>query len=202
MHGGAARGRARARGPRLEVRLLERVGGRGLVEHPHHQAAREIEPHIAQVLVHRTAACYERVLTAPDGSMRWIEVHLLPHIADDAGGAAQADLLGAFVLISDITRHRLAERAVRDSEERLGKFMQASAEGIVFHQDGFITDANPPVCALTGYALAELMGRKTLEFIALDHVAQAAAVMASGQETAFRSSSSFARCCATAYRCA
>ena len=151
------------------------------------EAACEIQPHIAQVLAHRTAAFYERVLTAPDGSMRWIEVHLLPHIADDAGGAAQADLLGAFVLISDITRQRLAERAVRDSEERLGKFMQASAEGIVFHQDGFITDANPPVCALTGYALAELMGRKTLEFIAPDHVAQAAAVMASGQETAYES---------------
>ena len=49
------------------------------------------------------------------------------------------------MLISDITQHRLAEAAVRESEERLSKFMQASVEGIVFHKDGFITDVNPPV---------------------------------------------------------
>ena len=151
------------------------------------EAACEIQPHIAQVQTHRTAAFYERVLTAPDGSVRWVEVHLLPHLAEESDSDVSAELLGVFVLISDITRHRLAERAVRESEERLGKFMQASAEGIVFHQDGFITDANPPVCELTGYALAELLGRKTLEFIAPDHVAQAAAVMASGQETAYES---------------
>ena len=151
------------------------------------EAAREIQPHIAQVLAHHAAVLYERVLTAPDGSVRWIEVHLLPHLADEADSSAPAELVGAFVLISDITRHRLAERAVRESEERLGKFMQASAEGIVFHQDGFITDANPSVCELTGYALAELLGRKTLDFIAPDHLAQAAAVMASGRETAYES---------------
>ena len=55
--------------------------------------------------------------------------------------------------------------------------MQASAEGIVFHKDGFITDANPPLCALIGYTLEELLGHRTLEFIAPDHVAKVAAVM-------------------------
>ena len=125
------------------------------------EVAGATQAHLAQVLAHRTLAFCERVLTAPHGSMRGIEVRLRPHIADVAGGAAPADLSGAFVLFSDITRHRRAGRAVRDAVERLGRFMQASAEGIVFHPDGFITDANPPDCALTGGAQAERVGRKT-----------------------------------------
>ena len=145
------------------------------------EAAGQIQPRVEQVLLRQQAVAYERQLANPDGSPRWIEVNLLPHLGE--AGAT----VGAFVLISDITKHRLAERAVRESEERLAKFMQASAEGIVFHKDGFITDANPPVCELIGYPLADLLGRKTLEFIAPDHVARVAAVIASGQETAYES---------------
>ena len=144
-------------------------------------AADQIQPRVEQVLRHQQAASYERQLPLPDGSSRYIEVNLLPHVGE------QGDTVGAFVLISDITKHRLAERAVRESEERLAKFMQASAEGIVFHKDGFITDANPPLCALIGYALEELKGRPVLEFIAPDHVSRVAAVMRAGQETAYES---------------
>ena len=145
-------------------------------------ATTAIQPQIDRVLALRREVVYERTLAAPDGSTRWIEVHLLPHLDDPAGEA-----VGAFVLINDITRHRLAEQVAHESEERLAKFMQASAEGIVFHRDGFITDVNPPACALIGYTHAEMLGRKTLEFIAPDHVAQVAAVIASGQETAYES---------------
>ena len=149
-------------------------------------AAREIQPHIERVLAQHVAVVYERTLHDRTGGIRWIEVHLLPHM-DDEHGAAPAAIVGAFVLISDITKHRLAERAARESEERLAKFMQASAEGIVFHRDGVITDANPPACALIGYSLEEMRGRGPLDFIAPDHVARVAAVMASGQETGYES---------------
>ncbi len=144
-------------------------------------AADQIQPMVEKMILHQQAASYERQLPQPDGSSRYIEVHLLPHVGE------QGQTIGAFVLISDITKHRLAERAVRESEERLAKFMQASAEGIVFHKDGFITDANPPLCALIGYSLDELLGRPTLDFVAPEHVARVAAVMAAGQETAYES---------------
>ena len=144
-------------------------------------AARQIQPQVDTVLQQRRAAVYERQLPLADGSVRWIDVNLLPHL-DERG-----EPVGCFVLISDITRHRLAEQAARDSEERLAKFMQASSEGIVFHQDGIITDANPPLCELTGFALEEILGRRTLDFIAPDHVARAAAVTAAAQETAYES---------------
>ncbi len=144
-------------------------------------AWQQVQPKFDVVLRERRSVAYERQLTRPDGQPQWIEVHLLPHL--DADGAA----IACFVLISDITKHRLAEQAVRESEERLGKFMQASCEGIVFHKDGFITDANAPACALLGYALDELLGRRTLEFVAPERVAQVSAVITARLETAYES---------------
>jgi diguanylate cyclase (GGDEF)-like protein/PAS domain S-box-containing protein len=149
-------------------------------------AAREIQPHIERMQAQRVAVVYERTLGGEGGDKRWIEVHLLPHLEGE-GPAPSGAAVGAFVLISDITKHRLAEQAARESEERLAKFMQASAEGIVFHRDGIITDANPPVCELLDYTLEDILGRTTLEFIAPDCVAKALAVMTSGQETTYES---------------
>ncbi len=144
-------------------------------------AARAIQPQVDMVLRELKGIHYERQLVAPDGCQRFIEVHLLPH-ADETGAA-----IGAFVLISDITRHREGEAALRESEERLSKFMLASAEGIVFHKGGFITDINPPVMALMGYTAEQMMGRSTLDFIAPDERAKVAAVIAAGHEIGYDS---------------
>ncbi len=156
--------------------------GRSVSEVIGAEATEQIRPYIDQVLSESRTASYERKLRGPDGAPRWIEVTLVPHVGDDG-----STVIAAFVLISDITKHRLAERAVRESEERLAKFMQASAEGIVFHRDGVITDANPPICQLTGFAIDEIVGRRTLEFIAPDQVGKVTAVMQSGQETSYES---------------
>lgn len=158
----------------------ETIVGRPLVEVIGDEAAQQIDPQVQLVLSQRANVTYERSLAGPEGA-RQVEVNLLPHLGAD--GAA----VGCFVLISDISRFRRTEQALRESEDRLTKFMQASCEGIVFHKDGFITDANPPALALVGYTLDELLGRKTLEFIAPDHVAKVASVIASGQETAYES---------------
>jgi len=144
------------------------------------EAARRIDPQVQLVLKQRANVTYERELPDANG-LRHVEVNLLPHLGEDG------EAVGCFVLISDITKFRLTEQALRDSEDRLAKFMQASCEGIVFHKDGFITDANPPALSLVGYTLDELLGRKTLEFIAPDQVAKVASVIASGQETAYES---------------
>ena len=145
------------------------------------EAARRIDPEVQKITAERVPVAYERTMKTPDGGTRWIEVHLLPHL--DADGSS----LGTFVLISDITKHRQVEQALRESEERLAKFMQATAEGIVFHKDGVIIDANPPLCDLLGYTLDELLGHRTTDFIAPDHLAKVNAVIASGQETTYES---------------
>jgi diguanylate cyclase (GGDEF)-like protein/PAS domain S-box-containing protein len=145
-------------------------------------AAAQIRPMIDRVEVERRAHAYERAIPGADGQRpRHIEVTLVPHIDDGE------QLVGAFVLIADITRHRLGEARLRQSEERLAKFMHASAEGIVFHKGGFITDVNPPLLQLLGYTLDEMMGRKTLEFVAPEERAKVAAVIAAGAEITYDS---------------
>jgi diguanylate cyclase (GGDEF)-like protein/PAS domain S-box-containing protein len=157
------------------------VLGRTLEEIIGPDANRSIEPYVNEIRQTHQPQRYERQLPAPNGGRRWIEVQLLPHF--DAAGS----LAGAFVLINDITRHREAELALRESEERLAKFMDASVEGIVFHKDGFVTDANQPALELIGYSLDEMRGRKTLEFIAPEHVAKVVEVMTARAETAYES---------------
>jgi diguanylate cyclase (GGDEF)-like protein/PAS domain S-box-containing protein len=142
------------------------------------EAAREIAPHVDVVRSRHQKSHYIRRHTTPLGP-RWIEVHLVPHF-DDEGV-----LIACFVMVNDITRHREAEEALRESEERLAKFMQASVEGIAFHTAGHITDVNPPILALTGYTREELIGREAMAFIAPDHVARAREVMQHGAETTY-----------------
>ena len=122
---------------------------------------REIEPHIRRVVRGETVT-YERSIRAADGAQRVLEVNLLPRLGE--GGT----VLAAFVMITDITRHRLSELAVRESEERLRKFADATHEGIVFHEDGVITDCNDAGLRLIGYRFEELVGRPVLDFVAPD----------------------------------
>jgi diguanylate cyclase (GGDEF)-like protein/PAS domain S-box-containing protein len=144
-------------------------------------AAREVQPSIDAVVNESRAVAYVRELTAADGSRRWIEVNVLPNLGPDGRP------VGAFVIVTDITQHQLATQALRESEERLAKFMQASAEGIAFHRDGVVADANPPLCQLLGYTLEELRGRRALDFIAPDQRARVQAVLDGGQELSYES---------------
>lgn len=151
--------------------------GRALADIIGAEAAALIQPRVDVVLRERVVSRYEREIPGPGGVPSTIEVSLVPHF--DAAGD---EVVGAFVLIADISRHRRAERALRQSEERLGRFMQATAEGIVFHRDGYLTDANPPLLELLGYTLDELRGRWVLDFVAPEQRERVGAVMAAGAE--------------------
>jgi diguanylate cyclase (GGDEF)-like protein/PAS domain S-box-containing protein len=117
-----------------------------------------ISPHVDRVL-HGERVMYSRELTLPSGERRQIEVNLIPHFA--ASGAQ----VGAFVLITDITRHFVAEQAMRDSEERMRKFASSTTEGIFFHQGGIISDVNDALSTILGFPRDEMIGRNTLEFV-------------------------------------
>ncbi len=96
------------------------------------------------------------------GHGRWVEAVLTPHLSP------QEEPLGFFLLIHDLTAHHALERALLESEERLGRFMRASMEGVLFHQDGIIQDANPALCDLVGLRLHELIGTPWIELIEPD----------------------------------
>ncbi|MDM4766716.1 EAL domain-containing protein [Pelomonas sp. SE-A7] len=135
-------------------------------------ATEKIQWAVDKVKTEHQAANYERQLD--DG--RWIEVNLIPHL-DDAG-----TLIASCVLINDISKHRNAEKLARETQQRLDKFMHATVEGILFHRDGVVTDVNPPLCALVGYSLEEMIGRQALAFVAEDELAKVQQVMSAARE--------------------
>ncbi|WP_273282944.1 EAL domain-containing protein [Methylibium petroleiphilum] len=159
----------------------ENILGRTAAEIVGERGWQQIRPYIERVVETRAQVSYERELTDAAGRPQWLEVDVLPNF-DDEG-----ELSGAFVRVTDITKHRLAERAVRESEERLAKFMQASAEGILFHRNGTVIDINEPICELTGYTRDEVIGRQTAEFLAPDHLPRAQQALATGAEAAWES---------------
>jgi diguanylate cyclase (GGDEF)-like protein/PAS domain S-box-containing protein len=134
-----------------------------------------IRPHVERCLQGEHVK-YVREQTLPSGARRMIEVNLIPHF-----GEARTQL-GSFVLINDITHHWLAERFVRESEERMRKFAAATEEAIVFHQGGTIIDGNEALQRLSGYPLAQILGRSTQEFVAPRYRAMSAAYLLRGDE--------------------
>ena len=122
------------------------------------KAWQAIAPHVAKSLRGERVK-YTREQTLPNGELRMIEVNLIPHLDD------QQRTLGSFVLITDITERWRADHQVRQSEERMRKFTEATDEAIVFHRDGLITDCNEAMLRLTGYPLHALLGVSIFNFI-------------------------------------
>jgi diguanylate cyclase (GGDEF)-like protein/PAS domain S-box-containing protein len=122
-----------------------------------------IKPYVERVMQGETVR-YERQSRLPDGSERTIEVTLIPHV-ERAGPPA-----AAFVLINDITRHHDAEMAIRESEERLQKFADATTEGIVFIDRGAVVDCNEATARMMRSTHAQLVGRPFAEFVVPEDV--------------------------------
>jgi len=139
------------------------------------KAWQAILPHVDRCS-HGERVKYTREQTLPNGEVRMIEVNLIPHF----DGAGQQ--LGSFVLITDITERWRAEREVRQSEERMRKFTEATDEAIVFHRDGLITDGNEALTRLTGYSLQEVTGLSIFNFISPEWRATALEYARSGRE--------------------
>ena len=134
-----------------------------------------IQPHVERS-IRREHVKYTHEQTFPNGEVRMIEVNLIPHFD------AHSQQLGSFVLITDITERWRAERTVRQSEERMRKFTEATDEAIVFHRDGIITDGNEALTRLTGYALPEVVGLSIFNFISPEWRAVALDYTQSGRE--------------------
>jgi PAS domain S-box-containing protein len=104
-----------------------------------------------------TAAVYETEALRKDGTRLIIEVSGRP-----------ATIRGRQVrmaAIHDITERKHAEAALRESEERFRSLAEAAVDGILIHENGVVIDANPSLCAMTGYTLEELVGRQLLDFL-------------------------------------
>jgi PAS domain S-box-containing protein len=103
------------------------------------------------------AAVYETEVLHKDGRRLIIEVSGRP-----------ATIRGRQVRVAaihDITERKQAEEAIRESEERFRRLVEAALEGVLIHEDGVIIDANPSLCRMIGYTLEELVGGRVLDIM-------------------------------------
>ncbi len=138
-------------------------------------------PFVKMMMEQRRSIKFEYHLPRNDHNGVWFDVHLVPDIGADG------EFSVCYVLMSNITPHREAVREAREAAERLRKFMAASTEGIVFHEDGKIVDVNPPLLSMLDYTYNEVVGLDPLVFIAPDARAEARAAMAVARETSYDS---------------
>jgi diguanylate cyclase (GGDEF)-like protein/PAS domain S-box-containing protein len=68
-------------------------------------------------------------------------------------------------MVEDITSVKLAETALRESEDRYRSLFENANEAIFVAQDGKLVFLNPVTSQLIGYSSEELMGRSFLDFI-------------------------------------
>ncbi len=96
------------------------------------------------------------------GRIVWVRISVQP-IRDENG------FKGIRGVISDITRIKLAEKALRESEERYRAVWENSPVGICLtDRDGIYQYVNPAYCEIYGYAQDELVGRPFYEAISND----------------------------------
>ncbi|WP_248930562.1 diguanylate cyclase domain-containing protein [Paenibacillus hamazuiensis] len=80
----------------------------------------------------------------------------------DRGGS----IISYACIIRDITARKMAERKLRESEQRFKSlFEQNSDATLSLDLNGRVTDANPAAQSMTGSSCTELMGRPLLEHI-------------------------------------
>ena len=118
----------------------------------------EATRHIQQAKVRATPVRFEWHAKHRDGRLMWHEVTL-----KRATIAGEPRIL-AFT--RDITERKLADEALRASEEQYRAVFNATADGLVLRDaDNRIVDVNPALLAMTGHAREDLVGARRWLFV-------------------------------------
>lgn len=119
-----------------------------------HPDDREIAIHRAQAVRRDELTAHDMRLIRPDGRMIWI--HSRSRATRDASG----QIIRVEGTDQDITERKLAEQALRESEERYRNFVEHTLDGLMIHSTtSVILDVNSQVCNMLGYTREELLGQ-------------------------------------------
>ena len=95
-----------------------------------------------------------------DGRLHWVRTDKVP-FRDDRG-----QVKGVIVLSVDITERKLAEEAVRSSEERYRLIVETATEGIwTLDREVRTTWCNSVMAGMLGYTPEEMLGRSVFDFM-------------------------------------
>lgn len=88
-------------------------------------------------------------------------------------------------IIRDIAERKLAEAAMRESENRFRVLSEASSEGVVITSHGIVIDANKTMAIMLGYTVEEMIGKNVAAFVAPESLDQVAARLARQSEESY-----------------
>jgi PAS domain S-box-containing protein len=71
-------------------------------------------------------------------------------------------------MLSSAIEHKLAEKALTESEEKYRTLVEQATDGVVIVQDGILIFVNPAMSRMTGFELNELLNSPFMKFIAPD----------------------------------
>jgi signal transduction histidine kinase len=76
------------------------------------------------------------------------------------------EVTGAVIVLRDVTERRLAERALRASEQRYRTVFEQAFDGMwLADRDTTILEVNPGACAMLGFSPEELIGRRASDLV-------------------------------------
>jgi PAS domain S-box-containing protein len=121
-----------------------------------------VQEQAAETLSGEEAGPLEHRIVRKDGAIRWVRNTPVPNY-DNEGRLVFYD-----GLIRDITDHKVAEEALRESEANYRLLFSAESDAIVVvdAETMGIVDANEAALALYGYKRSELLGLKVIELSA------------------------------------
>ena len=107
----------------------------------------------------------EHRIVRRDGEVRWLSVRSQTFFEGQAGARRPVRTIGA---IADITESKVAEMALRESEEKHKLLIETTGTGyVVIDDQGRLIDANPEYVRLTGrQRLDEMLDHSVLEWTA------------------------------------
>ena len=134
-------------------RTKEEVLGLGVME----LAPPEDQEEVLRRIRENVGGVYEAKLIRGDGS--WFYAELSANAFPYEGRTIRA------TAVRDVTQRRLAEIALRESEERFRLLSELTSEGVVLTEGGLVVDINPAACELLGFARDELVGQSLVKVI-------------------------------------
>jgi PAS domain S-box-containing protein len=104
-------------------------------------------------------------------------IHFWAHLTATAGRDANSNFMSR-VVINDITEQKLAEEALKKSEERHRTILQTAMDGFwIADMQGHILDVNDAYCRMSGYSIVELLAMSISDLEAVEPSAAVAAHM-------------------------